>query len=56
MICLFKRHKFKRTHNHFIGGIIAIHVRCERCHKKMMIWWLTDKGEEREKGIRISLL
>ena len=56
MICLFRSHKFKRTHNNIIGCIISYHVKCEICHKKMMIWWLTDKGEEREKGIRISLL
>lgn len=56
MMCWFKRHKFKKTHNYFIGGVIAINLKCTQCHKKMMLWLLVNKGESREKGIRIHLI
>jgi hypothetical protein len=43
MRCLFKPHKFKRTFDVILGGLIARHVTCENCNLEYALMWHLEK-------------
>lgn len=56
MKCLFKKHQFKRSSEHEVGGIIGRHVICKNCHLEYAFLWHIEKNTRTShKCIRLKI-